>query len=391
MTLATAFFADIKCINWGLVKGGFVSEGILGLLYIGTIGVLLILALLYNRRSMSRLISYPLLLSLILVIFYQFTLLFDGKPSVSIDFFFVFTIAAILIPQIMQVDAKLFVLAIMFFPSFSIFRIDLIFQSYLDWMNVISMDASYGYLVPIVANIVYLFEYFSSDSLKRKVLVTIISIINLIIFIQLFLFGSRGPLLAIFLLVAFLWTTKINNNKVVFHKRRIKFLFLMILILIISFQPILLVLNDYLSDKGISVYAIEKIINLSQEGDISNGRSGLNEISLSGFLDSPLWGNGIARFYEKSKSSLEYPHNFILQLLYDGGIILFSFVLIPAIRRLKALTNSCSHDRYVIFCTLFFASVPGALLSQDMWNIPVLWLCWGFLMSNTFVHEYEYE
>lgn len=389
MTLIVSFFADIKCINWGLVKGEFVNEGIMASLYIATIGVAVISSFLYNKKIIKGVFSYPFMLSLILLFFYQCTVIFDGEPSVSLDFFIVFTIVSLMMPQFVRIDAKLFVEALMIFPSFSILRADLIFRSYLDWMDVLSMDVSYGYLVPIVANIVYLSKYFKGDSFVKKIFISFISIINLIFFFYLFLFGSRGPLLAIILLVIFLWITKVDDKGIIFNKRRGKYLFFISIFILFAFIPLVSLLNDYLLENGITVYAIDKIVNLNSEGDISNGRSTLNEISIVGFFNSPIWGNGIARYWEKSNSGLEYPHNFLLQILYDGGIMLFGLILIPAVRKTILLLKKCNNDQYVVFCTLFFASVPGALLSQDMWNIPLLWLFYGFLMSKSFVYNYE--
>ena len=45
------------------------------------------------------------------------------------------------------------------------------------------------------------------------------------------------------------------------------------------------------------------------------------------------------------------------------------------------------NNEYAMYMTLFFASVPGALFSQDLWAIPILWMFFGLSVSKIFVAE----
>lgn len=40
-------------------------------------------------------------------------------------------------------------------------------------------------------------------------------------------------------------------------------------------------------------------------------------------------------------------------------------------------------DNYSYLSSMFFASVPGALFSQDLWAIPILWVCFGSMISTS--------
>ena len=60
--------------------------------------------------------------------------------------------------------------------------------------------------------------------------------------------------------------------------------------------------------------------------DISNGREPVYEAAIAGIKNAPLLGNGIEAF--PAYTAYSYPHNFILQLVYEGGIL---FCVIPVI------------------------------------------------------------
>ena len=168
-TLAVALFADIRSVNWALVHGGFLSEGIMNTFYPLVIGVIISSAFLLSGKIFSRKgNSYAYYVISYIVFSYLFTLFFLGTPRISLSMFFALTVFAFLIPLFCHIDARFFVKAIMFYPFFAVFRMDSIFEMTTDWQNFMNMDASYSFLVPVIANIVYLFFYFKEESFKGK-------------------------------------------------------------------------------------------------------------------------------------------------------------------------------------------------------------------------------
>jgi hypothetical protein len=152
------------------------------------------------------------------------------------------------------------------------------------------------------------------------------------------------------------------------------------------FVPLLSLIEGELSKNGIEIEAISKMIRLQDEdGDLSNGRNYLNTLTWDGILASPLLGNGLDQF-DNNYPGESYPHNFLLQILYDGGIWLFLILSPIFIRSIKFL-RSRTYNEYAMYMTLFFASVPGALFSQDLWAIPILWMFFGLSVSKIFVAE----
>ena len=136
---------------------------------------------------------------------------------------------------------------------------------------------------------------------------------------------------------------------------------------------------------GINSTALEKIVRLSAEENLSNGRNNLQIIALNGFWDNFLFGNGLDRF--DANTGLAYPHNFVVQILYDGGLLLFCVLLFPIVTKTILNYKKCSYNRYVVQSFLLFSSVPYAFFSQDLWENAVFWLFVGSLFSSTFVNS----
>lgn len=393
MSILLGIYVDIKCINWILAYGFFSSEGgFMSFLYPIVVACIMILFLTTNIKKEVRFSKKTFLLAAYLILFYIFTILFIGSPRVSITFFSIFTITGLLLPNFVKIDSKCFLISVMLWPTIAIFKLDRVFQMTLDWKDAISMDSSYAFMTPIIATIVYLFSYYRSDYRWKKVFIIILSSINFIFFLKLFQHGSRGPLLAIFLTLVFFWVVQYSERKggAVFNRKNI-FVALLCIVLSILFMNAFLDFVFLIMDKfGINSIALEKIVRLSAEGDLSNGRNTLKDLAINGFWDSFLVGNGLDRF--DANTGQAYPHNFVLQILYDGGLLLAFILLVPIIVNTIMKFKKCSKSQYIVQTFLLFSSVPYALLSQDLWENAVFWLFVGSLFSTTFInvtHDYE--
>lgn len=137
-----------------------------------------------------------------------------------------------------------------------------------------------------------------------------------------------------------------------------------------NFWNIIGLLEEIMKDKGIHFNFIEKITKLGQE-NINNGRNTIYAITIRGIKNKILLGHGIDTF--DYYTSLEYPHNFCLQFLYDIGIIGSLIVLIPVAIGIKKSFKYCNRDEFIIDVALVVASVPGALFSGNLWKNVILW------------------
>lgn len=384
-SLALAFFANIKCVNWALVYGLGFSEGIMPLLYFGS--TLLLLIGIFSAKKRPRNTPPNVYLALYIVVFYFLSSYIAGHPKTPLPFVACLVIIPLILPIYIRISVRAFLLGLMVIPVFSIRYMDAIFIMTSDWGNSISMDVSYGYLVPVVANIVYMLYYWKDDTPVVKVVNILISMVNTLFLIQIFLHGSRGPLFcSIFVVFLYFFIPKEKNSLgVVIRGTKITIALIILLLFAFFLAPLMGGLENYLASKGISSYAVTKIVDLSATGDFSNGRDSLTEMTLGLILERPFFGWGFDRF--DANTNMLYPHNFILQVLYDGGILFFSVLIIPVIRSTVHRLQTCTYDQFTLLVTLFFCSVPGALVSHDLYMVSILWLFFGTALSNGFEYS----
>lgn len=148
-------------------------------------------------------------------------------------------------------------------------------------------------------------------------------------------------------------------------------------------------MQDLFSTFDISLNVVDKFLRLDDNGDMTNGRESLSTMAWKGIVESPLWGNGISQFNNNTGEG--YPHNFVLQMLYDGGIILTLAIMAPVTQSLIRKLKTISENKFAFFVLLFFASVPGALFSGDLWNASTLWMFFGFVLAKNSIVEKSYS
>lgn len=380
-----AFFIDVRAINWAIVYGwlGGLSAGLMNLLYPFCVS-LIVIVILFQQFSFKRfrIKKISVFLVFYLLFFYYFTDSLIGPPSITFLMFGVTTICAFLIPQVLTIHVPLFLKATMALPFFAILKVDQVFASTVDWDMSLSMDTSYAFIIPIIANIVYLFKYFYfEEGFFPRFFTLIFSIINLKFFLIILQFGSRGPLVCVVFLFVWFYISEFRNGILRINCKK-TIIALLSVILFFSFALVLLtVAEEYLRSFDIEINALTKILSLAENGDVSNGRGDINIVTIRGILESPIWGWGLDRF--DANTLLQYPHNFILQTLYDGGIVLFVILNFPIIFYMKRKFHKQDVDNYSYLSSMFFASVPGALFSQDLWAIPILWVCFGSMISTS--------
>lgn len=375
-----AFLIDIKAINRILVYGGYIpldEGGLMVPLYLFAALLLSVMAFYQNSKGMiGRFNRTGIILALYLSLYYLFTIYFIGEPYTSLPMFALMTVFSFLIPQYLLIDTRIFIKATMFYPLVAIPRLFHIFELDGDALILgISMDVSYGFLPSIIASIVYYFGYLKFEKGKIRFLSYLAILGNSYIFFYILLFGSRAPLLCIVLLFVFFYVCKFADHHVKIVKSHLRKTLLISLVVLVAGIAMVSLLNSIFQEYGLEIIALKKIMRLAEEGDISNGRSNINDLTWSYIFNRPIFGYGFDRY--NALTGKLYPHNFLLQLLFDGGIILFVIVILPLWRHFLLFFRNCTREQYYLIIMLFFASVPGALFSQNMWQIVPLWVCFG--------------
>ena len=385
------FFLDIKCLNYILGAYGFdENSNIMTLLYMVVIILILSIGFFQQVFSFNRFDKSAILLLLYLFLLFFISDTFLKEPYTSPTQFFVFTICAFIIPFVSCVDCRLLIKSVMLYPVIGITKISQIFIFVNEWNEWISMGRSYAFIIPGIASLLYLRFYLKQDKIFQRILYIILCIINGIYLLQVFQFGSRGPIICVVFLLLFLFCFYHSDSyHIIISKKRAALIFISISLLLLTFGLFLDVLQDFLKDIGFSSHAVDKFVKLTEEGDISHGRDETVEIAINGIMDHLLIGNGFDQFL--ANTGIVYPHNFVLQILYDGGLIFFCVFFIPVFRNIRRKYYNCSVNDFVLFSFLFFGGVFGALFSEDLWKHALLWFFVGFILCQSFLKKEENE
>lgn len=386
-SMLVALFANIANITQ-VLNAILINEesSIMTLLYIWTAVLLVVVGLGCQHNFMLFKNKKVITIVFLLLCYYIITLSLIGKPHTDFTFFATFTLFSLMIASIVKMDTLLFLRTTMLLSAPSAIYADKIFV--LSYSGNISMGLSYAFLLPSVVTIVYVLHYLKHDSKWLKVCFLIVALFNLKTLLTMLQFGSRGPVLCILCTVLFFLIYKPKKQFVEYKKGKGRFLVLFLLFLVVTFKQIMIFISHFFSALNIRVVFVDKILSLSDSGDISNGRSDLVDLSISGIMDNPIFGHGIDLF-DYYHPTTSYPHNFILQMAYDLGVPITLFVLFYIIRKLKR-TFSCYHkDKFILIWTLFFASVPSALFSNDLWANSTLWLFFGYLLYYNYITRYD--
>lgn len=381
LSFIVALYADILSVNTILVAINSAFTGVMSLLYMVVLAFIIVCVII-NPKSEFKIDGKIVMLCAVVV--FAFTL--RGSHSTALPiYFFCQVLLALLISQ-SRIDVNKFLFFVMTIPVFGIVFLSRIFQLSIEEDGSIGMGTSYSFVIPVVANIVYYFLVFKKKeyvSTRFRLIVYAISVINIIYAYNLVTYGARGVLLCLVsaLLIIMLFDYDNNTCKIKSRSKWSILIFAAIIVFAINIWDILAILNDVFISFGVENYALSRTIEYGQMGDAMTGRSDLFALVWREFMKEPLIGHGMRTFEANTGGYMPYPHNFFLQMLYDGGLLLTITVLGPVIWSLSRLFKQCNLSSYLLVLMLFCSTVPGALFSHDLWSQPVLWLFFGFSLT----------
>ena len=359
--IVPSFSGSFMTILYVLISGGLFLSCVLRLVKV-------------PRMKLVSLVSF-----VIIVLFYCVSFSVTRQEP---QYFFVYFIVPFLSGSLLlhgnKVDIELLLRFIMIIPSFGVFFVNKIFLLS-TYNRTITMGQSYAFLAPVLANILFLFYYCFKrrQSILNIILILFSTAASLYFLIQISLYGSRGPIVSVLLCIMFCYGFKYDQDKSKVKMAKIRFwlLLLAFAIVIIFFWDIVKMINTVV-DSG----TIRKMLYLHDVGNTDNNRFGLYSMGLSMFFEAPILGHGIASF--EYYTGQNYPHNLVIQLLFDGGIVLLLVFLVPFLIGLFKKMKRCTYDEYVMVLFFFFSSVVKAFVSGDIWENERMWLFYGFLTST---------
>lgn len=380
-------FLNLSCIAVYLfpsAEGGTDSGGTLGIMYMIVIAAIFIMSIFSHTLAVSSINKFTIVSIIYILIFYYYSIRVYPEPRTPFNHFIVFTIVSMILPSIVKVNIRWVLLSVMFSTIPALLQLNTIFLSTAITYtsdDLLSQGYSYAFMVPSICAIVYIKYYLKRDFGFFRFCNIITIIINLFFATYLIIMGSRGPVVAILALVAIPFVFDVNPQMIGIgiKKKRTFLLVVLFLLMVFYFVPILQIVQDFLSRFNVSFHFIDKFLIREAAGDITSERGEIFDMTMAGFYNRPWFGNGFDQFFNNTGRG--YPHNFLTQTLYDGGVFLFSTTILPVFFYLKKWFSNCSYNEYIIILALFFASVPGALFSHDLWEMCNLWFFFGAVLN----------
>ncbi len=189
----------------------------------------------------------------------------------------------------------------------------------------------------------------------------------LILFIALFMAGSRGPVLTLFLTLGYYLSSRFTY---ILRKKLFGVILILTLIFIVvsSFEQVLTLFSNRMTiDFGDG-----------QEGGEARVLLWINGVKI--FLQYPFFGN-------QTTTLMGYPHNIMIEILMSTGVvggIAFLMIITHAIKKVHLLNKS--HSALVWPGLLFFQHLAGSLLSGTLYSSNDLWYSLALLLAVNLNH-----
>lgn len=382
-----SLYISIPLLNQ-ISRSIFPNAYFMSLIYMAISLVIIGIIVFSTVHDNKLLITRDFFLIFMIVIVYSIFSVLSEKSIMNITSVFFYVLLPLMAGAMINIQSDIVLKTIIILSTFSMLFIDKILV--IDSNGYITMGVSYIFMTPIIAASVYLCFFYRNDISKSKKLFLAFALLQVTYFLRLFQYGSRGPLISILLCWLFMLIVKYNNQekKIYFNKSKVGLMFVGLIIVVNQFYNILVFINTQLTKHGISAQIIEKTIRLMAQNDAFNSRDSIYSVAFSHFWDYPVFGHGLSTF--NAYTNINYPHNFLIQLLFDGGVFLFLVFMFVVIKNVRCWYKGCTANTFCLFIFLLFISVPGALVSGDIWENERFWLFIGFLSSmNYFLKKEE--
>lgn len=312
---------------------------------------------------------------LIVTVYYSVTYETQGTTLFGREFLYYFCFASVLAMYKCDMESLLRYLSyvsLLILPFYNEIFVEMTSTTY---NTSVSLGLSYALFQLLMASVFHFLFYREKAGLVQYIIYGI----TFFLMFQLIMKGTRGVTFSVLFaaVIVFLkggFSRKALGNKGSMKTSRIVVCVIILLGLYVWFYEILAWIYDVLQGWGIEAHFIDKIYSLQDSGDVLNGRNSIYEYTFEHILDKPFFGHGLSTIFVNSKYRIIYSHNFLLQLLYDGGLFLAVPVLLVIGKALYCVFTE--EDENESAYTLFFMSIclPKALFSGDIWKNPIFWV-----------------
>jgi|SRR5690625_913375 len=336
------------------------SEGrfLLGIAFIALIAVHLSKGTTINKKSLTSLIFLLLVLIffyiMILTSFYSPDKAMAVKKVIDILYLFILTVGSYFILRLYSNYNQ-----VLKVTAFTFLFIGLIYMIPICFSVLTGANRATTYIGgPNVVTRLLFFALVSSGylySLKRKV--RYIWFLTLF-FIGIILIGSRGGMVGAFVslgLFLFIYvSSKPTSLKAIFNKRALG--------IAVVVSPLIIALSDYF----IKTFR-ERFILLLVDNIYYSSRDIIYENTLEAIIEKPIFGHGLNAYSAVVGGPFYYPHNIILEVLIDSGVLgLIPFIMVL----LFSLICIYKHRKspMLVFAVTPFYMIIVSMLSGDLYD-----------------------
>lgn len=336
----------------------------------------LLCLLVLTNHNLKRRISgnYKFLFRILSIALFLFLLDAVGRYSDSLfEHVYNFCLYAVL-PIAFLSNVRNFVAVLWYYSIFSIANgFIYLFDPLLEYsISGGYMPFGFNVMLPAIAGCSLLFFYFQ----KKFAL-----LLMLFFLLFSFIFSNKGATLTAILIVAMSYIYIPYGGKK--SKKRLVLSLFALSLLVIMIIPLLELGWAVASHLGIdNSYALTTTSMISEGlGDnVYSERYKVWDDAIRMFNDSPLIGHGVGHFLEYSEQP--YPHNFLLQVMVEYGMvgaILFIIIFIKSITKISKIKLFEKKIFTLIMLVMWFIPL---MLSLAYWVYMPFWIYWALCFSR---------
>jgi O-antigen ligase len=205
---------------------------------------------------------------------------------------------------------------------------------------------------------------------QRPARIVIVSLCVGILFLSLMLLGARGPLIATIISSSFMIFILYYNKAI----RKVRLVYLLFISIVLGGLAMI----------GIGSRAINRLQLLAEGGGSSlEGRLSLYQWTVQNLeFPSILFGYGLGSFgpLRFSNDAQLYPHNILLEILFETGLIgVILFIVLLLVASKGVLRKIEGHQEQLIIPALFIYMLLNAFVSGDINGNRFLFAMVGFM------------
>lgn len=258
-----------------------------------------------------------------------------------------------------------------------------ILNIYIDYYRSTNGYMDYG------VNMTYCFIGFStylySDLCKNKFQKLVTLLLAVVSFIQITIEGNRSSLIICVLILLFYEINKFRKSNSIRKLIRLMFEGSVFLYLLLNAKNILILVNKYMHSIGVYSYSITRYINMMEGGlasiiSESAGRDVIVRQAIDLIKNANLMPNGIGYF--SFATGVIYPHNMILEIAIDFGIIgIVSLIIIALLILIKYISIGKNDKLYKYMVAMtFIYSLTRLMFSGRYITESLLWVGIGLVV-----------